>query len=209
MLHVYIPFILASLTLNLLPGPDMIYIMARTVSHGQRAGVLSVFGISTGLLFHTMAAASGLSLILLSSITFFRIIKYIGVIYLIYLGLRLLFFTSSLHFHKSDFSAISSKKIYQQGFLTNIYNPKVAIFFLAFLPQFVQQNYNTFIQVFILGILFIMLGTLVNIFVVLFCSTFKKYLVTNELGQKLLQKITGMVLIGIGLKIATYRYESL
>ncbi len=209
MLHVYIPFILASLTLNLLPGPDMIYIMARTISHGQRAGMLSVFGISTGLLFHTMAAASGLSLILLSSFTFFQIIKYIGVIYLIYLGLRLVFFTSSLHLHKSDFSAISSKKIYQQGFLTNILNPKVAIFFLAFLPQFVQQNNNTFIQVVILGVLFIITGTLVNTFVVLFCSTFKKYLVTNELGQKLLQKITGMVLIGIGLKIATYRYESL
>lgn len=209
MLHVYIPFILASLTLNFLPGPDMIYIMARTISHGQRAGILSVFGISTGLLFHTMAAASGLSLILLSSITFFRIIKYIGVIYLIYLGLRLFFFTSSLHLRKSDFSAISGIKIYQQGFLTNIFNPKVAIFFLAFLPQFVQQNYNTFIQVFILGILFIIMGTLVNIVVVLFCSPFKKYLVRNELGQKLLQKITGMVLIGIGLKIATYRYESL
>lgn len=209
MLHVYIPFILASLTLNFLPGPDMIYIMARTISHGQRAGILSVFGISTGLLFHTMAAASGLSLILLSSITIFRIIKYIGVIYLIYLGLRLLFFSSSLHLHKSDFSAISAKKIYQQGFLTNIFNPKVAIFFLAFLPQFVQQNYNTFIQVFILGILFIIMGTLVNFFVVLFCSTFKKYLVINELGQKLLQKITGIVLIGIGLKIATYQYKSL
>lgn len=209
MLHVYIPFILASLTLNFLPGPDMIYVMARTISHGQRAGILSVFGISTGLLFHTMAAASGLSLILLSSFTLFQIIKCIGVIYLIYLGLRLVFFTSSLHLHKSDFSAISSKKIYQQGFLTNILNPKVAIFFLAFLPQFVQQNNNMFIQVVILGVLFIISGILVNSCVVLFYSTFKKYLVTNELVQKLLHKITGMVLIGIGLKIATYRYESL
>lgn len=152
-------FILAGLLLNMTPGPDMLYIAGRTASQGFRSGLAAVMGINAGCLVHTFAAAIGLSAILTASAEAFLIVKLVGAAYLVYVGISLLLVKKS---HRSTLeisSALPSKTIRQafwQGFLTNVLNPKVALFFLAFLPQFIAADSTSKPAAFVLlGIIFI------------------------------------------------------
>ncbi|MGM8888150.1 LysE family translocator, partial [Psychrobacter sp. 1U2] len=145
----YLGFILAAILLNLTPGTDSMYIITRSVSQGNKAGLYSVLGIVTGILVHTVLAALGLSIILANSPLAFTIVKYIGASYLCYLGFKML--TSKSKSILSDSlpnngklvqaESLNYRRIYKQGVLTNTFNPKVALFFLAFFPQFVDSNY--------------------------------------------------------------------
>jgi len=201
--HELLLFIVASLAINIIPGPDMLFVMARTMSNHKRGGFLSVAGISTGLLIHTFIVASGLSLIILHSHLAYQLIKCAGSIYLIYLGIKLLF---AKHSVLTDDQLEASKgkdfTIFKQALLTNLLNPKIIVFFFAFLPQFANpQNGPLFLQLIYLGLLFIFTGTAVNSLVVLGTHKVKSKLENNPLYQYVQEKIAGTIMILLGLRL--------
>lgn len=149
----YEVFLLTGILLNLIPGADTMYIVGRSMSQGRKAGVYSVLGIITGSLVHTLFVAFGLSLILVKSVFLFNTIKIIGVIYLVYLGVKMILDRSNLAFQNTS-NALNIQKIYIQGMLTSLTNPKVSLFFIAFLPQFIDTNASGPIPFLILGLTF-------------------------------------------------------
>ncbi len=197
-------FLLAAISLNLLPGADTLYIIARSIVQGRTAGIVSVLGISTGSLLHTTAAALGLSAILTTSAIAFTIVQLIGATYLVYLGIKMFINNSS----PEDINIATENKnlwtIYRQGILTNILNPKVALFFLALLPQFVNPatNYQMF-SFFFLGCLFITTGTLWCMFVALLAAKASSIIRSQNRLINIANKITGVIFIGLGIKLAT------
>lgn len=198
-------YLLAALTINLLPGPDMLYIMSQSASHGKRLGIAAALGIGTGCFIHIFAVSIGLSALLFKSALAFSIIKYLGACYLLYLGISSLLKKSAIDFNKNKLPSVTSwKKVYSQGFIINVLNPKVALFFLAFLPQFVApaSNLPIGLQMLILGLIFNCSGTTVNLLVAYFFGTAKNWLADRPLALKIQQKITGFVLIGLGLRLA-------
>src|SRR4051812_47389821 len=164
-IHDFWLFVASGVVVNVTPGPDTLYIVGRSAAQGRRAGVLSVLGISTGVLIHTAAAAIGLSALLASSAAAFTVVRYAGAAYLIYLGLRLLMSRGNDSPAASDVAPTSGPRdgwaIYRQGVLTNVLNPKVALFFLAFLPQFVDPGSTHRTLAFLsLGLVFVLSGTI-------------------------------------------------
>ena len=167
-------FLAAGLLLNVTPGPDIIYIIGRSTQQGVRGGVAAALGICAGCLVHITAVAIGLSAILVASAFTFTILKWIGAAYLIYIGLQMLMTSRS---KGSSFPASSSsgvvglRTIFLQGLLTNVLNPKVGLFFLAFLPQFIQTDAPSKVTAFVvLGLVFNTTGTLWNLTVAWFAA---------------------------------------
>ena len=197
-------FLVAAISLNLLPGADTLYIIARSIAQGRKAGVVSVLGINTGLFLHTTAAALGLSAILATSAMAFTIVKWIGAVYLIYLGIQMFINDSSSKDIKVIAEAKSLWTIYYQGILTNILNPKVALFFLALLPQFVapDSSYKVF-SFFFLGCLFITTDTLWTLFLALLSAKASGVVRSKTRSIDIARKITGVIFIGLGIKLAT------
>jgi RhtB (resistance to homoserine/threonine) family protein len=195
-------FLTVSLLINLSPGPDMIYTAARSLSQGIKAGVFSALGIFIGCLFHTTAAVFGLSKIIEESVLLFSIIKYAGAAYLIYLGIRSLLNKSKTKNEIDALPKLTNRKIFFQGILTNILNPKVAIFFLSFLPQFInpQSNYLKE-QIAFLGLWFDVQGALMLVLVAYAVGAFKNILQKNKTFWNWQEKITGLILIGLGVKM--------
>ena len=132
-------FLVAAISLNMTPGPDTLYVLARSVGQGRRAGVVSVLGGSTGRLIHTFATALGLSALLVSSPKAYAVVKLLGAVYLVYLGVRMLFGREERG-ERAQAGGQSLARIYAQGFATNVLNPAVAAFFISFLPQFVNPE---------------------------------------------------------------------
>jgi RhtB (resistance to homoserine/threonine) family protein len=200
----YLVFVISGIILNITPGNDTIYILARSISQGKKAGVISVLGISTGGLAHTIIASLGLSVILSKSIIVFEIIKYIGVVYLVYIGFKTIISKSNLFNNQNDIeNSINYLQVYKQGFFTNLFNPKVALFFLSFLPQFINPNVNsTPIPFLILGGTFLTTGTIWCLFLAYASSFLSKLLRSNNKFNTVLQKTCGMIFIGLGLKLA-------
>ena len=196
-------FALTALMLNLTPGNDMLYVIARSTSQGSKAGIVSSLGIMAGCMVHIIAAMAGLSAIIASSSLAFDIIKYMGAAYLIYLGLRSLFSKKQSLAIQTSLRKLSYKKIFWQGVLTNVLNPKVALFFLAFLPQFIDiSKENTAWQILFLGIWFDTGGTLVNIIVSLLFGKIGQLLSKRVAFVQWQQRITGTLLIALGIKVA-------
>ncbi|MDP9229246.1 MAG: LysE family translocator [Bacteroidota bacterium] len=195
-------FLSVSLLINLSPGPDMLYTAARSLSQGTKAGILSALGIFSGCLFHITAAVFGLSKIIQESVFLFSIIKYAGACYLVYLGLRSLFNKKKTETEIAPLAAISNKKIFLQGVITNVLNPKVAIFFLSFLPQFIDPK-SIFLkeQITFLGLWFAVQGTLILIIVALITGYFQAILKKNKSFWNWQEKITGLILVGLGMKM--------
>lgn len=172
-------FLAATITVNLTPGPDMLYVIARSVSQGKKAGIVSSLGISTGCLAHTLATALGLSALLAQSSVAFDVIKYVGAGYLIYLGIKGLLEKDGTNSLTEEHSSLG--KIFRQGVITNVFNPKVALFFLAFLPQFVHRsNGPVALQLVFLGLLFVFSGTIWNCLVAL---------MAGQMGQGLKKRL--------------------
>jgi threonine/homoserine/homoserine lactone efflux protein len=158
-------FVVAGLLLNITPGPDTLYIVGRSASQGWRGGALAALGIGAGSVVHTLAAAIGLSALLAASATAFMILKWLGAVYLVYVGVSL-FLARAEPRATPGLQAADFRTIFWQGFLTNVLNPKVALFFLAFLPQFVDPAAPSKALAFVfLGCVFNFNGTLWNLLV--------------------------------------------
>ncbi|MBG9831987.1 MULTISPECIES: LysE family translocator [Bacillus] len=196
----YEVFLLTGILLNLIPGADTMYIVGRSISQGRKAGVYSVFGIITASLVHTLFVAFGLSIILTKSVVLFNIIKIIGVIYLVYLGIKMVLDKTNVDFQASS-NKLNIRKIYIQGLLTSLTNPKVSLFFIAFLPQFIDTKASGPIPFIILGLTFTATGLLWCLFVAYFSSYVTKKLRGNQKVGMILNKVTGMIFIGMGLKL--------
>ena len=197
-----IVFMTATLALNLTPGPDMLYVIARSVGQGQKAGVVSALGIGAGCLAHTFAAAFGLSALLMSSAVAYDVVKYAGAVYLIYLGVCALVSKSQFE-QQAELKPASLSSIFYQGVVTNVLNPKVALFFLAFLPQFAKaENGSIAWQIIFLGFLFNISGTLVNIVVASLGGRIGKALKHRPAFAQMQRWLTGGVFIALGLRLA-------
>ncbi|HDR7719182.1 LysE family translocator (plasmid) [Bacillus albus] len=196
----YEVFLLTGILLNLIPGADTMYIVGRSISQGRKAGVYSVFGIITGSLVHTLLVAFGLSIILTKSIVLFNTIKVIGVIYLVYLGIKMILDKTNVAFQASS-NKLNIRKIYVQGLLTSLTNPKVSLFFIAFLPQFIDTKASGPMPFIILGLTFTVTGLLWCLFIAYFSSYVTKKLRGNQKIGMILNKITGLIFIGMGLKL--------
>lgn len=199
----YMGFVIAGIILNITPGADTIYIITRSVSQGRKAGIYSVLGIGTGALSHTLLAAFGLSIILMKSVLIFNIVKYIGVAYLIYLGIRMFLAKSPLFENGIEkFEKPDLKKIYRQGFMTNLLNPKIALFYLSLMPQFIKPEYaNGPVPFLILGFSFITTGTIWCLFLAYSAASMTKLLRKNDKIGKIMQKISGGIFILLGFNI--------
>lgn len=203
-------FVGAGILLNLYPGPDTLYIIGRSLAQGRGAGVCAALGISSGAMIHTLLGAFGLSAILAASASAFTVLKYLGAAYLIYQGIRLIVDKPG-----SDGSATIAQpragllRIYRQGVLTNVLNPKVAIFFLAFLPQFIATSSPSKVLSFIvLGMIFITTGTIWCVIVALFASGIGRRLRNSGSTAGLLRKINGALFMLLGLKLAISRINT-
>jgi threonine/homoserine/homoserine lactone efflux protein len=202
--HNLLLFVTTGILLNLTPGQDTFYILGRSIAQGRRAGVLSVLGITSGSFIHTCAAAFGLSAILAASATAFLVVKIAGAAYLTYLGLRMLFHRRGDGvLTPAAFDRESGWAIYRAALLTNVLNPKVALFFLAFLPQFVSTSADSRILAFMfLGGLFMTTGTLWCLVLAWFGATVSGRLRANPSAGSLLERASGAMFVGLGIKLA-------
>jgi RhtB (resistance to homoserine/threonine) family protein len=197
-------FLTASLLLVLSPGPDTIYIVSRSVAQGRTAGLLSSLGIGTGVLIHIGAAALGLTAILATSATAFLVVKYVGALYLVYLGIRTVLERSSpLDPEQARLPAASRWTIFRQGLLSDVLNPKMAVFFLAFLPQFIVPDGPA------RALAFVLLGSVIVAFFVVWAtilvvgsSALTSYLRRNRRLSRWLNQATGVVFVGLGVRLA-------
>jgi len=199
--HDWILFATATLALNLTPGPDMLYISARSVAQGRRAGVLSALGVAGGGAVHTCLVAFGLAGLLARVPMAYDVIRYAGAAYLIYLGFRLLLESPSGA--TRPVPTESSRRVFMQGLITNVLNPKVALFFLAFLPQFADPARGTlWWQFLILGAWFNLSGTLVNLTVALIASTGRRLALGGARSSRWLRNLSAAVFVGLGTRLA-------
>ncbi len=195
-------FTAAAIVITLVPGPSMLYVMSRGVAHGRIAGIYSAFGLATGLFIHTIAASLGLSVIFIYSPLSYLIIKYLGAIYLIYLGTRTLLTKETIPQLSVIQMPLNNLRIYGQGIVTELLNPKTALFFLAFLPQFVDPlRGSTTLQMLILGSILILTALAADLFIGITSGMMSKWLGSRPLIQKGQRWLAGTVLIGLGVRL--------
>ena len=203
----FILFIGVSWALIIAPGPDMIYVITRGVTQGRKAGMLSAIGVICGILVHTIAAALGLTLILQTSALAFMLVKYLGAIYLIYLGIKAWREKSTFSLSASN-SNVSFRKIFWQGVLSNVLNPKIAIFFLAFLPQFVNRGSSQVtLQMVLLGLTFACFGLCFLLAVGYSSGTIGGWLTRRPQVGQFLQRFAAGILIALGIRLALIERE--
>jgi threonine/homoserine/homoserine lactone efflux protein len=200
-------FVISGLLLNLAPGPDSLLIMTRSASQGWRAGSAAALGIGSGTFVHIFAAALGLSAVLATSATAFMLVKLAGAAYLLYVGLSLIWRKNTSDTDAAGamlaLPALSYRKIFFQGFLTNILNPKVAVFFLAFVPQFISASApNKAIAFLFLGCIFNFNGMLWCHFLALSSAFASQRLRVNRRLTAGLNRLIGMVFVSFGIKLA-------
>jgi threonine/homoserine/homoserine lactone efflux protein len=201
--HSILLFIAAALALNLSPGPSILYILSRSVGQGREAGLVSVFGLATATLIHAVAMALGLSTLLLYSPLAFAVVKYVGAAYLIYLGLSALLSRGAFHAATTSAAPLSLGAVYRQGVVTDLLNPKVALFFISFLPQFVDPSAGSpTLQILIFGLLFHVTGVPVNLMVALAGGRLATLLARRPSWARVQNWISGTVLVALGLRLA-------
>lgn len=200
--HILLLFILTSSLVVITPGPNLLYIIARTAEQGWRAGVISVLGVDTGTLIYVLATATGLSALLVSSDLVFKTVKYAGAAYLIYLGLQALrtskpgdIITSKKH--------LNFKRLYTQGLLTNLLNPKVALFFLSYLPQFVDMSQKAAAEnILTLGMVFLIIGLAVDLAIVGLTEILGREILTKTSFVQMRRWISGGTFLVLGFSAA-------
>jgi RhtB (resistance to homoserine/threonine) family protein len=203
-IHDFGLFLAAGILLNLTPGPDTAYILGRSIAQGREAGIASALGICVGSIFHSCAAALGLSAILATSAVAFAAIKLLGGAYLIFLGIKMLLDRRRQLSLPSNFRRRTTIAAFRQGVLTNVLNPKVALFFLAFLPQFIDPASNMKVFAFLmLGLTFVTTGTTWCLILAWFASAFSERLRTNETIGQWLNRAAGALFVFLGLRLAT------
>jgi threonine/homoserine/homoserine lactone efflux protein len=202
-IHDFALFVTTGILLNLTPGPDTLYILGRSVADGRRAGVASALGISVGSLLHTGAAALGLSAFLATSAWAFTFVKMAGGAYLIFLGVRALIERQDELSMPAHFKRRGAGAAFRQGILTNILNPKVALFFLAFLPQFIDAGALSKTLAFVLlGLTFVLTGTTWCLILAWFSSAFSARLRESPTVAAWLSRAVGSLFILLGLRLA-------
>lgn len=204
----FLLFALAALMLNITPGNDMIFVISRSLSYGTKAGIYAALGIGLGCFVHIFASVVGLSVVIQQSEIRFNMIRYAGAAYLIYIGIKsFIEKPSTMVFSQHQQDKNMQLKILRQGTITNILNPKVSLFFLAFLPQFIQVNDSEQVgsQILFLGLWFNFSGTVVNILIAVLFSKVIAKLSKFQQFWKIQGKISGAVLVGLGLQIALKR----
>ncbi|MFI5156891.1 MAG: LysE family translocator [Chitinophagales bacterium] len=203
-MHNFLMFAFASLMLNITPGNDMLYVASRSTGQGIKAGIISSFGIMVGCMVHILAAVIGISAVIAKSATAFDIIKYVGAAYLVYLGLRSLLSRKKSSFQLTEQSrSLSYRAIFMQGVVTNVLNPKVALFFLAFLPQFIDLKMeNPQWMILFFGLWFDFSGTIINILVAIAFGKMGNWLGKSPRFIKIQERLTGVLLIALGIKVA-------
>jgi len=195
-------FITASTLLALAPGPDNLFVLTQSMSKGAKPGIFVTLGLCTGLIVHTTAVALGVAAIFQTSQLAFDILKYIGALYLLYLA-YLSFKSSSPHHLKANHKNLSYIKLYKRGIFMNVTNPKVSIFFLAFLPQFTDiKNGNVTVQIFLLGFIFIICAFVVFGSISLLAGKIGSWFNKTKNGEAILNKIAGSIFALLALKLA-------
>lgn len=197
-LNAIVTFAIASVALLLIPGPAVIYVLNRSVADGREAGLAAVAGLELGNLVHVIAASVGLSAVLATSATAFNVVKWLGAGYLIFVGLRTLATRPQLI--ESLGAAVSRRRSFLQGIVVNTLNPKVALFFLSYLPQFIDaENGAAWSQALILGIIFVAIGCLTDGTYALAASALRNVLVNGRALPFVQRYVAGSVFIGLGL----------
>jgi threonine/homoserine/homoserine lactone efflux protein len=200
----FLTFLVAAFMLNVAPGPDMLYVIGRSVGQGRKAGIVSSLGVFVGCWVHILAAAFGIAALLRSSPVAFNVVRYAGAGYLLYLGARMIAQKTDLA--RPELEPENLMSIFRQGVITNVLNPKVAMFFLAFLPQFVDaRRGNIAWQIVLLGLIFNVGGTLVNLAVACAGGTLGELLRRNQRIAQMQRWFTGLIFIGLGLRLAWQR----
>ena len=195
-------FVVASVVLLLTPGPAVLYIVARSVEQGRAAGLVSVLGIHLGTIVHITAAAIGLSALLVSSALAFALVKYLGAAYLIWIGIRTLM-AKEIASDAPEVPAEPLRRVFRDGFVVNLFNPKTAIFFLAFLPQFVDPARGPLHwQILALGLTFMGLGMISDGMFALAAGTAGEFLRRNRRFLRLQRWFAGTSFIGLGVTAA-------
>ncbi len=195
-------FALASLALLLIPGPAVLYILNRSVSDGREAGLAAVAGLELGNLVHALAAAAGLSAVLATSAAAFTAVKWLGAGYLVYVGVRTLLSPPTVI--DPAIAAVSIKRAFGQGIVVNVLNPKVALFFLSFLPQFIRpENGHAGLQALVLGVVFVLVGCITDSSYSLLASHLRTVLLKGRALPFIRRYVAGTVFIGLGVVAAT------
>lgn len=201
-------FLIMCILLIILPGPDTAIATKNTLTVSRKGGLKTIIGSCCGLLIHTLAAVIGLSAIIVKSAYVFAVLKYVGAVYLCYLGIKTLWALKSLSTQrvKENDEALPDNKYdshscFKQGFLTNITNPKVAVFFLTFLPQFVDGTGNTFLPFLMMGMIYTALTAIWFIFYVYLLDKISAFMKKPK-TKTVIEGLTGAILIGFGIKLA-------
>jgi threonine/homoserine/homoserine lactone efflux protein len=200
--HDLVLFILSGLLLNITPGQDVFYIVSKGASLGWRSGALAALGVAAGCFVHVFAAALGLSAILATSATAFTVVKYAGATYLVWVGFQMWRADKKDH-GSGEYCLVSRRKVFTQGFLTNALNPKVALFFLAFLPQFVAHDAPSKPLAFLfLGIVFTVNGTFVNLTYAWSAARVSSMIGTGGKYTKWIKRAAGTLFVALGIRLA-------
>lgn len=195
-------FLLMSFLLVILPGPDTGILIQNTISSGKKSGIKTMFGSVAGLLVHTIAVVLGLSALIVKSAYIFTFIKYAGALYLIYLGIvSLVSLRNNQAFTDSGRKLRKNKSHFLQGFFTCVSNPKVAVFFLTFFPQFLSPDGNHFLQFTAMGLIYTLITIIWFFFYVYLIDIFRTWLKKPAVNNAI-QGISGVVLMGFGIKLA-------
>lgn len=191
------------MVLVLAPGPDMAYMLTRTIAQGRKAGVVAAIGINVGAYVHVLAAVLGLSAILATSSFAFTIVKWAGACYLVWIGIQALTRSASIDLQANAPVELNARAIFWQGFLSDVLNPKVALFFLAFLPQFVDHGAgNEIEQLLILGVTCNVIAICMNLMLVYFASAATARLRRDQRLTRWLHRAMGTVFIALGIRLA-------
>jgi threonine/homoserine/homoserine lactone efflux protein len=202
-IHDYWLFVASGILLNLVPGQDTLYILGSSIAQGRRIGVASALGISAGCIVHTLAAALGLSAILATSATAFVVVKLAGAAYLVYLGIRALVApVQALEPLRHDASR-SALLAFRRGVVTNVLNPKVALFFLALLPQFIDPDSPTKVAAFVaLGLTFVATGTAWCLVLAVAAARVRGFFAGNPRAFTRLSRASGALFVFLGIRLA-------
>ncbi len=197
------PFIIASTLICLAPGPDNIFVLAQSALYGRKSGAFITLGLCTGLIVHTTAVALGIAAIFQASELAFDILKYLGAAYLIYLAWQV-FRARPTNLDTANSTPLTYKALYLRGILMNITNPKVSIFFLAFLPQFTHpENGNLVMQFFTLGAIFIIVALVIFLIIANLAGFLGQWFSQSPKNQTYLNRIAGTVFFGLAVKLVT------
>ncbi|HSH24413.1 MAG TPA: LysE family translocator [Massilibacterium sp.] len=200
---IIIQFLITSILLTIAPGPDNLFVLAQSMTYGKKAGVVTALGLCSGLIIHTLIAVLGLGVMIYQSLFLFNVLKYIGAIYLLYLALQAIKESKNATFFVKEIPKQNAFSLFKKGIFMNVLNPKIGLFFLAFLPQFVTFNgVNLSFQLVILGLLFFLQSVFIFLCIAFIGGHFFERVVLSKQVIKWIQYVKAVFLSIIGVQIA-------